>query len=246
MKKNIAPSLNFEQMYMGYSKSIENSMELLDVALKLSSDHPAIALGLSELGQEELGKSLSFLSSFYFLNHDPNWNWFWNAWRNHQLKAHRAFLYEFFSPLRIIIDPHGPLRMEGLSVRNMIKQEKEAAFYVEYLPAEGIFVSPSDHIKFPEVANRSGTLLCLGATAQALKAALDEDEKERNYVTFSELAIRVCSERIRQQDMPNLMDEFSSRSPFHTALIQKVQKYLEQCRQAICSMNQNTEKEKIN
>jgi AbiV family abortive infection protein len=241
-RKKAAPSLNFEQLYTGYSKSVENAMDLLDAALKTYSDHPAVALGLCELGQEELGKSLSFLSAFYFLGHDADWTCFWNSWRDHQLKAHRAFLYELFSPLRMIIDPHGPTRMEGFSARPNIKHEKEAAFYVEYLPSAGKFLSPCDNIRFSEVANRSGTLLCLGATALTLKNALDEGAKERNYVTFSELAIRVCSEEIYQQDMPNIMREFSSRSSYHAALIRNVEKRLEQCQNAMCSISKDTKK----
>ena len=237
-RKKVTPSLNFEQLYTGYSKSVENAMDLLDAALKTWGDHPAVALGLCELGQEELGKSLSFLSAFYFLEHDANWTWFWNSWRDHQLKAHRAFLYELFSPLRMIIDPHGPPRMEGFSARPNIKHEKEAAFYVEYLPFDGKFVSPRDNIKSVEVANRTGTLLCLGATALALKNALDEGAKEGNYVTFSELAIRACSEEIYQQDMPNIMREFSSRSPYHAALVHNVEKCLERCQEAIVQYEQ--------
>ncbi len=241
-KKNV-PSLNFVQLYTGYSKCIQNAMELLEVALETCGNHSAIALGLSELGQEELGKSLSFLSSFYFLEHDADWDWFWNAWRDHQLKAHRAFFYELFSPLRIVIDPHGPARMEGFPVRTKIKHEKEAAFYVEYLSAEGIFVSPQDNIQFREVVNRTGTLFCLGATAQVLKSVLDEGEKEQNYITFSELAIKACSKGIYQQEMPNILRDFSSRSSYHAILINTIEENLKQCREAICSINRDFSKE---
>ncbi len=216
-------------------------MDLLDAALKTWGDHPAVALGLCELGQEELGKSLSFLSAFYFLKRDADWTWFWNSWRDHQLKAHRAFLYELFSPLRMIVDPYGPSRMEGFSSRQKIKHEKEAAFYVDYLPS-GEFVSPRDNIKAVEVANRTGTLLCLGATALTLRSALDQGTKERNYTTFSELAFRVCSEEIYQQDMSSIMLEFSSRSPYHAALVNNVEKCLQRCEEGMCSMGRDTEK----
>jgi AbiV family abortive infection protein len=243
-RKKAITSLNFEQLYSGYSKSLENAMHLLDAALKIYSDHPSVALGLCELGQEELGKSLSFLSAFYFLEHDVDWAWFWNSWRDHQLKAHRAFLYELFSPLRIVIDPNGPEKMEGFSARTKIKYEKEAAFYVEYIPSEGSFVSPAENIRANEVANRSGTLLCLGATALALKNALDEGEKERNYISFSELAIRACTENIYQQDMPDIMREFSSRSAYLEALIHKVEERLRKYQEAMCNMGQGLEKRK--
>jgi len=240
MGKKTAPSLDFEQLYSGYSKSVENAMALLDAALKTWGDHPAVALGLSELGQEELGKSLSFLSAFYFLEHGADWAWFWDSWRSHQLKAHRAFLYELFSPLRMIVDPDGPSRIAGSSTRPDIKHEKEAAFYVDYSPSDGKFVSPGDNIKPIEVANRTGTLLCLGVTALALKNALDEGSKEENYIAFSELAIRVCSDEIYQLDMPSIMRQFSSRSSYHAALIRIVEECLERSQKAMCSMSKVT------
>jgi AbiV family abortive infection protein len=231
--KEHGPSLDFEQLYSGHSKSLENAMHLLDAALTIWDNHPAVALGLSELGQEELGKSLSFLSAFYFLEHEADWAWFWKAWRNHQIKAHRAFLYELFSPLGMIIEPDGPSRMEGASARPQISQEKEAAFYVDYSHAERAFISPQDCIKPIEIANRIGTLLCLSITASGLKNALDEGSKEKNYLIFAELAIRVCSGDIFQQDMPNIMREFSSRSPYHAALINNIEARLEQSREVV-------------
>ena len=239
----IALSLNFEQLYDGYIKSVENAMDLLGAALKIHDDHTAVALGLCELGQEELGKSLSFLAAFYFLEHDADWTWFWNSWRDHQLKAHRAFLYELFSPLRVIIDPHGPERMEGPPVRAKMKHEKEAAFYVEYVPSDKKFVTPRENVKSVEVANRSGTLLCLCSTALALKNALDDSDKERNYIAFSELAIRACSEHVFQQDMPNIIREFSARSSYHASLIENIQKNLAQCQEAMLNMSRDKNRE---
>lgn len=47
----------------GYEKSVSNGFSLVMSAMTLLHDFPQIALGLSQLAQEEIGKSLSILGS---------------------------------------------------------------------------------------------------------------------------------------------------------------------------------------
>jgi hypothetical protein len=41
-----------------------------------------VALGIAELGQEEVGKTVSFLAAFSLQNDPGAWEWFWAAWKN--------------------------------------------------------------------------------------------------------------------------------------------------------------------
>jgi AbiV family abortive infection protein len=203
------------QLLDGYGKAISNGFRLLEASLELAPEFPEIALGLGEIGQEEIGKSLSFLAAFS-LGRDQSW--FWSAWKDHQTKAHRAFLYELISPVRLeIVGPDGPKSI-GRPQREKIRHEKEFSFYVNYDSKSGRFVSPQKAVQLPETHNRVMTLLYLACTAWSVKAALDEADQEFRYKTFSEVAFRICSENLYQQDMPALFAEFERRSPQHKAL----------------------------
>jgi hypothetical protein len=63
------------------------------------------------------------------------------------------------------------------------------------------------------------TLAYLCATAEAVRRALLADDDVFRLPAFAEIAFRICSERIYQQDMPQLIDEFRRRSPRHEALV---------------------------
>jgi AbiV family abortive infection protein len=164
-----------EQLLDGYEKAISNGFRLLQAAMDLTPEFPEIALGLAEIGQEEIGKSLSFLAAFS-LGRDQSW--FWSAWKDHQLKAHRAFLYELISPVRLEMVGPGDLKRVGLPQRDKIKYEKEFSFYVNYDPKSGRFLSPEKTVELSEAANRVMTLLYLACTAWSVKAALDEADQE--------------------------------------------------------------------
>ena len=54
--------LTEEQILDGYSKVVRNGMDLLDSSQKCLETAPGVALALSEVGQEELGKAFLLLS----------------------------------------------------------------------------------------------------------------------------------------------------------------------------------------
>lgn len=210
-------ALSFEQLREGYVQTIENAMRFFGASVDLRQTYPDKALALAQLGQEEVGRSLSLLSAFN-LPPDPSaWEWFWGGWANHQLKAHRAYLYEAISPLRIEIDAPDGRCFRGEPLRPKISQEKEASLYVDFDQASGHFLSPSQQISSFDASARMVTLCYLCATADAIRRALLADDDSFRLTAFSEIAFRICSEELYQQDMPRLIEEFRKRTPRHEA-----------------------------
>jgi AbiV family abortive infection protein len=210
-------SLTQQQLMDGYGKAVSNGLRLLEASIDLTGEFPDVALGLAEIGQEEIGKSLSILAAFSLARNQ--WSWFWSAWKDHQLKAHRAFLYELISPLRLEIRTADGIRSLGPPLRQKITHEKEFSFYVNFDPQLGQFVSPANAVAAIETHNRAATLLYLAVIAWHVRAALDEENLSFRHKAFSEIAFRICSERIDQQDMPEIFAEFESRSESHKQLM---------------------------
>ncbi len=218
--------MTFEQLYDGYSKSLNNAERLNSAGLKLIGKHTEIALGLFELGQEELGKSFTFLATFIFSDTSVAEEFLFKDWRNHRVKAHRAFLYELISPLRIIVKDGKGNVLSGGSVREKLHHEKEVSFYVNYDNKQKRFVEPLETVQSVEVGNRGGTLLCLLNTALCVKKALDDGDIETNYKLFSDLAQRLLCLAIYQQDMPAVFEAFTEQSPQHARIVDNLVKRL--------------------
>jgi AbiV family abortive infection protein len=217
--KSKHPVLSFSQLRDGYVKTLENAVRFFGASTNLTEAFPDKALALGQLGQEEVGRSLSLLAAFSLPNEERAWGWFWDGWNNHQLKAHRAYLYEIISPLRIELQRPDGRRFAGEPLRPKISQEKEAGFYVDFDNPSGCFLSPSEQVPVFEAAARQMTLAYLCATADAVRKALLADSDFFRLPAFAELAFRICSEHIYQQDMPRLIDEFRRRTPRHEALV---------------------------
>jgi hypothetical protein len=66
----------------------------------------------------------------------------------------------------------------------------------------------------------------LSVTASATEKALEEANSTFRYDAFSEIAIRICSENLYQQDMPAIYAEFERRSREHRELMQALGKHL--------------------
>lgn len=207
-----------EVLRKGYEKSVSNGISLVMSAMTLLDDFPHIAPGLSQLGQEEIGKSLSILAAFQLKKGE--WQWFWSAWLDHKKKSHRAFLYELISPHRLEMHSETGERHAGLSKREAMPQEKEAAFYVGYDELQQIFLLPEENVSQVEILNRTMTASYLAQKAFFIHSALEMSDAEFRYEAFSEIALRVCTENIYQQDMPGILEEFRLRSERHAALIE--------------------------
>lgn len=213
------PVLSAGQLKDGYMKTLENAARFFAAASDLIKSYPDKAFALAQIGQEEVGRSLTILAGFALLPDVDAWKWFWGGWWNHQLKAHRACLYEIIDPLRIeILVPDGP-NFAGHPLRPNIAQEKEAGFYVDFNLDTGCFLAPMEQVSNFEASGRTITLMYLFATADAVRRALLVEDDQFRLPAFGELAFKICSEDIYQQDWPELIDEFGKRSLRHEALV---------------------------
>ncbi len=212
--------LSFAQLREGYVQTIENAIRFFGASTDLIQAFPDKALALGQLGQEEVGRSLTLLAAFSLPLEARAWEWFWKGWNDHQLKAHRAYLYEIISPLRLEIEARDGRRFAGEPLRPKISQEKEFGLYVDFDHACGRFLSPSQQVSKFEAVARTTTLAYLCATADAVRRTLLADDDSFRLPAFAELAFRICSEDIYQQDMPRLIDEFRKRTPRHEALVE--------------------------
>lgn len=214
---------------VGYEKTVSNGFSLVMSAMTLLNDFPHIAIGLSQLGQEEIGKSLSILSAFQLKENE--WQWFWSAWLDHNKKSHRAFLYELISPYRLELRSPTGERLAGLSKRKSMPQEKEAAFYVGYDEPQQTFILPEENIGHDEILNRTMAASYLAQKAFSIHSALEISDAEFRYDAFSEIAFRVCTENLYQHDMPGILEEFRLRSKRHASLIEDMAKEISKERQ---------------
>jgi len=218
-KKARTSILSFACLRDGYVATIENAIQFFGATQELMTSYPDKALSLAQLGQEEIGKSLTILAAFALPPDQDAWKWFWTNWSNHQLKSHRAYLYEIISPTRLVIDgPDGTL-YDGRTLRSKISQEKESGFYVDFDADKGCFVSPIGQVAKLEVVNRMMALIYLSVTADGVRRALLNDDEQFRLTSFGELAYRICTEPIYQQDMPSLVESFRKRSARHEMLI---------------------------
>lgn len=210
----------------GYSLAIQNAQRLFAAAQALIGEHAPVALGLAQLGQEEVGKSLSLLAAIGMTPVEDGWKWFWRDWRDHRTKAHRAYLYEIIDPQRIEIRVGSGRQYDGGPLRENIAHEKEAAFYLDYDAAKSEFIHPLSAVKPEEAWSRLLTLGYLALTASTLHDALFESDAQFRLSAFSEIAFRLCTESIYQQDMPAILDEFGARSGRHAELVSSLRAHL--------------------
>jgi AbiV family abortive infection protein len=225
--------LTFDQLADGYKKTIVTAHRLMLAAMNLLEEYPEISLGLAELGQEEIGKSLSILSAFQFESKSANWKWFWSGWKNHQLKAHRAYLYELIYPLRINRIQKDGSSVSLLGTRSKISQEREWSFYVNFDSTTSTFQSPEENIMEIESANRIITLLYLATTARSVGLCLEELGTRSAYKALSEVALRICSTNLNQQNMTSVFGEFQHRSSENAEILASLRKHLEEGRKSL-------------
>lgn len=224
MAKKPFQSVPFDVLRKGFELAVLNGFSLLISAMHLVGEFPQIALGLAQLGQEELGKSFAILASISLADDDPDWGSFWSDWKNHEVKAYRAFYYELFNPMRLQLSTPEGEKLAGLARRSSMRAEKEASFYVNFDSESGRFLLPNDDVKREEVFNRCITASYLAKTADAIYQALEEDDSEFRYRAISELAVRACRELLSPPQMPPILAEFEQRSPQHANLICELNK----------------------
>ncbi len=203
-----------EELQRGYELTFDNALRFLGAALAVK-EYPDKALALAQLGQEEVGRTLTLLAAFALETNESAWQWFWRGWADHTLKGHRAYLYEIISPLRLEALRGDGSQYAGSPLRQRLSQEKEAGFYVDFDRAANAFISPATNVTAEEAGLRISTLSYLLVTADAVRRVILERDTEFRFAVFGELAHRICSETLNQQDMHQLAMEFSQRSERH-------------------------------
>jgi hypothetical protein len=59
-----ASALSIAQLLTGHEKALANALRLLGAGSSILHEYPEIAIGLFQIGQEEIGKSFSLLAAF--------------------------------------------------------------------------------------------------------------------------------------------------------------------------------------
>lgn len=241
-KRFHGPVLNFEQISTGYEKTVEHALRLLDSSMHLNHQgYSEVALGTAELGQEEIGKTVSFLAAFSLPDDPGAWDWFWRAWKDHQQKAYRAFLYQFMNPTRMQIHRPEGGSPDGNALRKYVQLEKEFSLYVNFDETSRTFISPAEAVTFLEVNNRIVTLLHLALTASHVRAALVEDPEFRCRA-LSEVVFRVCTRELPPDEIVPSIQQLARKSPRHAELVDALNTGFEKVKAWLLSVVQQGDK----
>jgi AbiV family abortive infection protein len=203
-------TLTKEQVLSLFMASIENGFSLATVAIdnipKKNNMH--ISLGLAELALEELGKSYTCLS-YYCLTEQKEEIWadFWKDWKNHTVKAHRAFFYEFFSLFRIEIKDSGKLFP---TIRESIPVEKEVSFYVDFDFKKNEIVQPFKAINTDELFYRVSSVVGPLNVAFKVKKMIEENKDEDYRMAVSNYALQTITSNMYQQDVEKVLRQMKN------------------------------------
>ncbi len=219
--RNREDKLDAEELLKLFSACIDNSFSLFNQAQEIvfhKSDDKYVSLGLAELALEELGKSYSCLA--YYSNRDNIvWKEFWKEWRNHLVKAHRAFFYEFFCTWRIEITSPGFDEFFPTS-RKSIPTEKEASFYVDIDPITRKIHNPKLDISNEESTNRVTTLFGLFNSSFKVRDLINDNSQYPEYLNaISDYAfLTITTELYQQQVIETLNKMISENNDYNRAI----------------------------
>lgn len=192
-----------------FCSSIENAHALYESARETifhSEGRKFPGLGLAELALEELGKSyccLAMYSKCKIVTTD--WSPFWKDWKNHDLKAHRAFFYEFFCSTRVEID-FSRIELNFPSARSSFSGEKEAAFYVDIDRGNRKIHRPVVEISDEECMRRLVSLLGLFNSACYVRDWMTSSESKDFKNAISDYAFTTLNTEMYTQDSLNVLD----------------------------------------
>ncbi|MFH1001314.1 MAG: AbiV family abortive infection protein [Bacteroidota bacterium] len=190
-----------------FSNSIDNAFELYNAAQHLTISYDGKkypALGLAELALEELGKSYTCLAYYSKANKINDWTVFWKEWKDHDLKAHRAFFYEFFCLLRVeLINQKFTDKFPTL--REKFSKEKELSFYVDINKSNRKIHIPEREIEDIECINRIASLIGLINSTFHIRDWLNSDNSEYFKNAISDYAFVTITKKMYQQDVENVL-----------------------------------------
>jgi AbiV family abortive infection protein len=186
-----------------FCSSVDNAYYLYQTASETAlhlKNKKYPSLGLAELALEELGKSYSCLAMYSKADTTKDWTAFWKEWRQHDLKAHRAFFYEFFCLTRIEIE-FGEKELKFPTIRQSFSKEKEVAFYVDIDKVNRKIHKPSTDISDEECLRRVTSLVGLFSAAFYIKDWLTGGNSEDFKNAISDYADLTLITEMYQQDV---------------------------------------------
>jgi AbiV family abortive infection protein len=190
-----------------FSNSIDNALQLCQAAQHLTTKYDGKkfpALGLAELALEELGKSYTCLAYYSKADKINDWTTFWKEWKAHNLKAHRAFFYEFFCLLRVEID--APKFKDNFpTLRGKFSKEKELAFYVDIDKSNHKIYVPGDEITYDECISRIVSLMGLLNAAFHIRDWFVPENSEQFKNAISDYAFLTITTLMYQQDVEKVL-----------------------------------------
>ncbi|SFI77823.1 abortive infection protein, AbiV family [Kaistella treverensis] len=217
-------NLKKEELFELFINSLDNSYNLYESAKKILDStkiEKHVSLGLAELALEELGKSYSCLAYYSESSTLKDWKDFWKEWKNHDLKAHRAFFYEFFNMLRI--DQVGD-NLNFPTNKDKFSKEKEYSFYVDIDKSNRKIYIPKQEISEIECNRRIYSLLGLFNSALYIKDWFNENKNEDFRNAISNFAFRTISTAMHQQDVNNVLSEMKTENKDYNLGLEKIYK----------------------
>ena len=207
MKKIILKQIEILDLFIS---SIDNAYSLFTMAQNNSKAEETahISLGLAELALEEIGKSYTCLAYYCLAEKDgDHWSEFWKDWKNHKVKAYRAFFYEFFSLLRIQIkDSEDTFPTK----RNSIPEEKEISFYVDYDCNTNKVIVPRSEIEYHEMLIRITSVFGPLNAALTVKDLLLLNTANNYRLAISRYALNTITSDMYQQDVNNIIERMKN------------------------------------
>lgn len=197
-----------------FSYSIDNAFELFNAAQHLTVSYTGEkypSLGLAELALEELGKSYTCLAYYSKANKINDWTVFWKEWKDHDLKAQRAFFYEFFCLLRVELDIQ-KFKDKFPTLRERFSKEKEHSFYVDIDKSNRKIHIPSKEITDDECINRLTSLIGLLNATFHIRDWFETDNSENFKNAISDYAFETISKQMYQQDVENVLKKMRTEN----------------------------------
>lgn len=207
-----------------FCSSIDNAYYLYETASETAlhlKNKKYPSLGLAELALEELGKSYSCLAMYSKADATNDWSEFWKEWREHDLKAHRAFFYELFCLTRIEIE-FGDKELKFPTIRQSFSKEKEVAFYVDIDKSNRKIHKPEIDISDEECLRRVTSLIGLFSAAFYIKDWLTESDSEDFRNAISDYAYITLTTEMYQQDVLCTLDKMKGDNAEYNKGLDKI------------------------
>jgi len=223
--QSLKMKLKKEELFELFCAALENGYYLYTTASETAfhlKNKKYPSLGLAELALEELGKSYSCLAYYSKCGKLSDWSVFWKEWKNHTLKAHRAFFYEFFSLLRIEFR-FGNSQDSIPSFRKGFAKEKEAAFYVDIDKGNRKIHKPQNDITDTECLQRVTSLIGLFSAAFYIKDWMIENNSESFRNAISDYAYKTISSDVFPNDALRILDDMRGDNDDYNAGLDKIQ-----------------------